>query len=165
MILVIDKCGEKQRGSGRDNLWYCRLIDAMIKYQKAVKGAVVKYFSHLINRNPRNPSITTGLDITRSTCENFLLFFINKLEALRASISSPDLTLDYIFPISFRTWFERVWTDIIIRFGGFSLPYEACSAPDSTVQNQPKCQMICSWPPIQESMQFGINWSDSCIWH
>lgn len=83
--------------------------DSMIKYQESVKAEMVKYLS---DQNPNNPKplfkiesesvlnsvITTGLDTTRSTCENLLVFFINKTDALRASISSSDPVPDDITP-------------------------------------------------------------------
>lgn len=48
---------ERQWKKDQSQVSYDILKDAMIKYQKSVKAAKLKYFSDRINKNPNNPKV------------------------------------------------------------------------------------------------------------
>ncbi len=81
------------------------LQESLNKYQYAVKAARTKYFSDLISRTAHcpkvlfstintvlNPVIVSPIDSISYTCEDFLNFFIRKIESIREVIvSSPSV--------------------------------------------------------------------------
>ncbi len=77
------------------------LQESLNKYQYAVKAARTKYFSDLISRTAHcpkvlfstintvlNPVIVSPIDSISHTCEDFLNFFIRKIESIREVIVS-----------------------------------------------------------------------------
>ena len=76
------------------------LRDTRLNYQDAVKVARTKYFSDLISNNSHNPKIlfrsinsvirpapSPTLDMSPTKCEEFLKYFISKVEDIRMNIS------------------------------------------------------------------------------
>jgi len=81
------------------------LRDSLALYQKSLKVAKARYFSGIINENSHrpkilfkmvnatiNPSVYSVVDVSSSRCEDFLMFFISKINDLRVGItqSPPD---------------------------------------------------------------------------
>lgn len=102
-------CRKAERRWRRDRLQisYELLKDTLRTYQHAVKAARTKYFSDLINRTAHcpkvlfstintvlNPSIAPLLDSTLYTCEDFLNFFVSKIEHIRKDIVPSSIVLE-----------------------------------------------------------------------
>ena len=102
------QCRKAERKYKHDNLHISLEIlkATMIQYQDAVKDARRKYFSSIISNNSHNPrtlfkvinSLTTQSPSQHShfsgeKCEEFLNFFLNKVEAIRSAILPNSYTL------------------------------------------------------------------------
>lgn len=88
------------------------LQESLNKYQCTVKAARTKYFSDLINRTAHcpkalfstintvlnNPAIVSPIDSISHTCEDFLNYFIRKIESIREdSVLAAPLPSSCIF--------------------------------------------------------------------
>ncbi len=75
------------------------LRDSLSHFQKAVKLAKSKYLSEIINNNshcPRtifstidyvlNPTVDVFVDVSETLYENFLTFFVEKVDRLRSQV-------------------------------------------------------------------------------
>ncbi len=102
--MLSDKHVEKQNVDGRETNYTFPLKcyrNVLNKYQYAVKAARTKYLSDLICRTAHcpkvlfstintvlNPVIVSPIDSISHTCEDFLNFFIRKIESIREVIVS-----------------------------------------------------------------------------
>ncbi len=98
-------CRRAERKWKKDKLQVSYEIfkNRLSNYQKTVKMARVKYFSGLIEKNrgnPRfffstlnaviNPPVSESFDVSLQTCENFRIYFSDKISDIRCSIQPPD---------------------------------------------------------------------------
>ncbi len=96
------------------------LRDSLSQYQKAVKTAKSRYFTEIINKNchkPKiifniinatiNPSICSFTEVSPRSCDDFLTFFVNRINELRMGInpvlSDPSTTLSCTAVLSYFT--------------------------------------------------------------
>jgi len=123
-------CRKAERRWKRDKLQvsYEMLKDTLSSYQHAAKAARTKYFSDLISRTAHCPRVLFGtintvlnpttLSLTESTpytCEDFLNFFVRKIELIRERIV-PSLDL---YPV-LET--PRPCSSLLDHFDAVSLP-------------------------------------------
>ncbi len=79
------------------------LRDSFLKYQKALRAARSSYFKKLITKNyhrPRtlftvfdaviNPCVYECSAVSKTLCDDFLTFFVNKISDIRLGISCPS---------------------------------------------------------------------------
>ncbi len=98
-------CRRAERKWKKDKLQVSYEIfkNRLTNYQKTIKMARVKYFSGLIEKNrgnPRflfstlnaviNPPVSEGSDVSIQTCENFCIYFLDKISDIRSSIKPSD---------------------------------------------------------------------------
>ncbi len=98
-------CRRAERKWKKDKLQVSYEIfkNRLSNYQKTVKMARVKYFSGLIEKNrgnPRflfstlnaviNPPVSESSDVSLHTCENFRIYFSDKISDIRCSIQPSD---------------------------------------------------------------------------
>lgn len=113
---------EQRWRKDRLQISYEMLKDALSKYQNAVKVARRKYFSDLINRSPRcpkalfaalnsvlSPAKNLNVDSTSPTADDFLNFFVQKVENIRKEIVPLNAGIKLFSPCScIFTSFEQI---------------------------------------------------------